>query len=120
MTAPTAATRLLCPAALDRPLGPLPLAAGTVLAGDPVAGVAVLTADDGADDGPEVGVWELTPGTVTDVETDEVFVVLAGAGSVTFADGSSIELAPGVVVRLRAGDATTWVVTETLRKVYVA
>ena len=31
-----------------------------------------------------------------------------------------VALAPGVVVRLRAGERTTWVVTEALRKVYVA
>ncbi len=30
------------------------------------------------------------------------------------------ELGPGAAVRLRAGERTTWVVTETLRKVYVA
>lgn len=68
----------------------------------------------------EVGIWELTPGVVTDVESDEVFVVVAGRGAVIFADGSSIELRPGTVVRLVAGDRTTWEITETLRKVYLA
>ncbi|SDO08224.1 hypothetical protein SAMN05660199_01291 [Klenkia soli] len=111
----TADARLLSPAAAAEPLEELPLAEGTVLAGAPRAGHRTLL-----DDGTAVGVWELTTGTVTDVEVDEVFVVLAGAGSVTFADGSAVLLAPGVVVRLRAGDATTWVVTETVRKVYVA
>jgi len=46
--------------------------------------------------------------------------VLAGAGSVTFADGSAITLRPGVLVRLHEGDRTTWEVTERLRKLYVA
>ena len=68
----------------------------------------------------EVGVWEMAPGTEEDTEVDEVFVVLAGRGSVTFADGEVVALAPGVVVRLRAGERTTWTVTETMRKVYVA
>ena len=68
----------------------------------------------------EVGLWEMAPGTDHDTEVDEVFVVLAGRGTVAFGDGEIIELAPGVAVRLRAGERTTWTVTETLRKVYVA
>jgi uncharacterized protein len=68
----------------------------------------------------EIGVWEMAPGTDHDTEVDEVFVVLAGRGTVTFEDGEVVELGPGVAVRLRAGERTTWVVTETLRKVYVA
>ena len=69
----------------------------------------------------EVGVWEMTPGTATDVEVDEVFVVLAGSATVSFDDdGEQVELAPGSVVRLRAGERTTWVVRETIRKIYVA
>ena len=67
----------------------------------------------------EVGLWEAGPGTDTDVEADEVFVVLSGAGTVTFEDGSAITLLPGVLVQLRAGDRTTWEVTERLRKLYV-
>ena len=68
----------------------------------------------------EVGLWEMAPGVDDDTEVDEVFVVLAGRGRVSFEDGSVVELAPGVAVRLHAGDRTTWTVTETLRKVYVA
>lgn len=70
--------------------------------------------------GMEVGVWEMTPGVMTDVEADEVFVVVAGSGSVEFADGSpTLHLGPGSVVRLKAGTSTVWTVTETLRKVYL-
>lgn len=68
----------------------------------------------------EVGLWEAGPGTDVDTEVDEVFLVLAGAGTVTFADGSAIALRPGVLVHLRHGDRTTWVITERLRKLYVA
>ncbi len=70
--------------------------------------------------GATVGTWEMAPGTDHDTEVDEVFVVLAGRGTVTFEDGEVVELGPGTAVRLRAGERTTWVVTETLRKVYVA
>jgi uncharacterized cupin superfamily protein len=70
--------------------------------------------------GLEFGVWEMRPGTETDVEADEVFVVLSGRGTIDFPrTGRRIDLAPGDVVRLSAGDETVWTVTETLRKVYV-
>ena len=68
----------------------------------------------------EVGLWEAGPGTDVDTEGDEVFLVLSGAGSVSFADGSAIQLRPGVLVRLQEGDRTTWEITERLRKLYVA
>ena len=54
-----------------------------------------------------------------DTEVDEIFVVLSGSGAVTFEDGSQIDLKPGVVVQLRAGDRTRWTIREPLRKVYV-
>ncbi|HSO65277.1 MAG TPA: hypothetical protein VLQ78_09270 [Ornithinibacter sp.] len=50
----------------------------------------------------------------------EVFVVLAGRGGATFPDGERIDPAPGVAVALRAGERTVWVVTERLRKIWVA
>ena len=67
----------------------------------------------------EVGLWGMEPGTDHDTEVDEVFVVLAGRGTVTFEDGEVVELRPGTAVRLRAGERTEWIVTETLRKMYV-
>lgn len=67
----------------------------------------------------EVGVWEHPVGTSTDIETDEVFVVLSGSGRVLLADGRVLELRPGTVGVLTAGTPTTWQVDETLRKVWV-
>lgn len=93
-----------------------PLDPATVVDGTPEAGSRALAAVAGV----EVGVWEMSPGTATDVEVDEVFVVLSGAATVSFEDGESVELGPGSVVRLRSGEHTTWVVRETLRKIYVA
>ena len=46
--------------------------------------------------------------------------MLSGAGTVTFDDGSAIELRPGVLVRLHDGDRTTWTITERLRKLWLA
>ena len=68
----------------------------------------------------EVGLWEAGPGTDVDTESDEAFLVLAGAGLVEFEDASTLELRPGTLVRLHAGDRTTWHITERLRKLYVA
>jgi uncharacterized cupin superfamily protein len=67
-----------------------------------------------------IGVWEISPSVSTDVEADEFFIVLSGAATVAFADGSPpLHLEPGSIGRLAAGSATTWTVTKTLRKVYV-
>ena len=98
------------------PLDGLPLADDDVVHGSPVARLRALDELGGV----EVGVWEITPGTVRDTEVDEVFVVLSGAGTVAFEDGEVLALAPGTAVRLRAGERTTWTVTSPLRKIWVA
>jgi uncharacterized cupin superfamily protein len=83
----------------------------------------------------EVGVWEMSVGAMSDVETDEVFVVIAGRATVRFdrdpilgetvpnetvPNETVLQLAPGSVARLAAGQRTVWTVTETLRKIYIA
>jgi hypothetical protein len=77
---------------------------------------------------------------MSDVETDEVFVVIAGRATVRFdrdpilgetvpnetvpnetvPNETVLQLAPGSVARLAAGQRTVWTVTETLRKIYIA
>jgi uncharacterized cupin superfamily protein len=99
-------------------LTPEPLPADTVRAGAPsTAAIALTTLGD-----VEVGVWEMTPGTATDTESDEVFVVLSGRATIAFTSPElpPVEVGPGAVMRLAAGMRTVWTVTETLRKVYVA
>lgn len=97
------------------PLEPAPLDPGQVVSGDPtVAATEVL-----ADPTRVVGVWEHGPGTSTDVEADEVFVVLSGRATVAVEGGPTLELGSGDIGVLVAGDRTTWTVHETLRKVYV-
>ena len=87
------------------------------VAGAPRTGLIEL----GSFGGSEVGVWEMTPGTMSDVESDELFVVIAGRARVEFvATGDVIDIGPGDVVRLTAGDETFWTVTETLRKGWLA
>jgi uncharacterized protein len=84
-------------------------------AGPVSTGVGMLAATEAL----EVGVWEHPVGTSTDVETDEVFVVLSGSGRVVLANGAVLELRPGTVGVLVAGTHTTWEIDETLRKVWV-
>lgn len=94
----------------------VPVAESQVVSGSPVVGVAEL----GLLGDREYGVWEHSVGASSDVEADEVFVVLFGAATVEFSDGTAVSLGPGSVGRLREGQRTVWTVTETLRKVYIA
>lgn len=92
-----------------------------VIAGSPSAGLIEL----GSLTGVGYGVWEMSEGTASDVEADELFVVLAGSATVDIepfgdAPGTRLELRPGSVVRLFAGMRTAWTVHETLRKVWIA
>lgn len=94
----------------------LPVPSDQSVTGDPSTGTVEL----GEFRGVEFGVWEMSPGVMTDVEVDELFVVLTGAATIEFADGTApLAVTAGDVVRLAAGAHTTWTVTETLRKVYL-
>lgn len=88
-----------------------------VVEGNPRTGTAELHDFDGH----SVGVWEQSVGAMSDVEVDEIFVVLFGAATVEFVDeGRTVTLGPGSVGRLVEGQRTVWTVTETLRKIYFA
>ncbi|MET4704094.1 cupin domain-containing protein [Frigoribacterium sp. UYMn621] len=94
-----------------------PVALEQVLDGAPSTGFTTITTLGDL----EVGVWEMTVGSMRDVETDEVFVVIAGRATVSFdADDRVMDLSAGSVARLSAGERTVWTVTETIRKVYLA
>jgi uncharacterized protein len=86
-----------------------------IVSGEPTAAVFEL----GFVGGTDVGIWEMTVGVARDVEADEFFVVLSGAGLLRLGDGTEIALRPGLAVHLVAGEHTEWTITETLRKVYV-
>jgi uncharacterized cupin superfamily protein len=110
------ARHLLCAdtatAALDQPAP-----AGTqVLAGSPQCRTRTLHQHGDI----EVGLWQMTEGTVVDVEVDEVFAVLEGRGAITFSDGERVALRPGIVVRLYGGERVAWRVERSLRKLYLA
>ena len=102
--------------ALDLIIAREPVAADQVVDGTPTTGFTTVTTFGEL----EVGVWEMTDGAMQDVESDEVFVVIAGRATVTFdADDGVMNLSVGSVVRLVAGEHTVWTVTETIRKVYI-
>jgi hypothetical protein len=67
----------------------------------------------------ECGIWEHTPGTSTDVEAHEVFVVLSGTARIEVEGQPALEVGPGDVVELEAGARTVWHVEQTLRKFWV-
>ncbi|WP_328298030.1 cupin domain-containing protein [Streptomyces sp. NBC_00435] len=87
-----------------------------ILSGDPVVTGKVLWE---APDGSQVrGIWQITPGVVTDTEANELFVVVSGRATIEVEGGATLEVGPGSACVLREGDRTTWTVHETLRKAY--
>lgn len=102
----------------DAALEPVPLDPSQVIAGTPEVSELVLSESD---DGRVLrGIWQMTPGAVTDTEADELFVVLSGRATIDFEDGTALEVGPGDVALLTEGTKTRWTVHETLRKVYQA
>jgi uncharacterized protein len=100
----------------DVRLSPDELDPAQILAGSPrVSSIELWSSPDGTQ---SRGIWEITPGTVTDVERDEIFVVLSGRATVEVEGGATIELVPGSVCLLADGAKTIWIIHETLRKVY--
>ena len=96
-----------------------PVANAQVVEGSPQTGWVELASSEQG----EWGVWEMTPGAMSDVEVDETFVVVAGHATLErHLDDQLVveELFPGVCVTLIAGEETIWRVSKTLRKVYFA
>ncbi|MDX6739163.1 cupin domain-containing protein [Actinocorallia sp. A-T 12471] len=68
--------------------------------------------------GVDRGIWEIGPGVATDVEADEMFVVIEGRATIEIEGGPTLEVGPGDVCVFDKGARTTWHVHERLRKVY--
>ena len=97
-------------------LDPGDLDPASIVGGSPETREALLWSSD---DGRILrGVWEITEGVVTDVEEDELFVVVSGRATVEVEGGETLELEPGTLGILARGARTTWTVHETLRKVF--
>ena len=100
---------------LDSELDAAPLDPSTILSGSPeVFHKGIYEGDD-----VTIGIWQHGVGTSSDVEADEVFVVLSGRATIEIHDGPTLEVGPGDVCSYPPGAVSTWTVHETLRKVYV-
>ncbi|MCX4991679.1 MULTISPECIES: cupin domain-containing protein [unclassified Streptomyces] len=100
----------------DAELEPEPLDPAQIVSGDPAVTGKVLW--ESADGKQLRGIWQITPGVVTDTEANELFVVVSGRATIEVEGGDVIEVGPGDAAFLREGDRTTWTVHETLRKAY--
>ncbi len=88
------------------------------------AGVDVTTAfaELGSIGGADYGLWEMSVGSMRDVEGDEVFLVISGTGRIEFEESTrpDIDMAPETLVRLSDGEKTRWTITEApLRKLFI-
>jgi uncharacterized cupin superfamily protein len=99
-------------------LEPVALDPSQVVAGTPQVSELVLS--ESADGRVVRGIWQMTPGVVTDTEADELFVVLSGRATIEFEDGTVLNVGPGDAALLTACAKTRWTIHETLRKVYQA
>ncbi|MGV1036950.1 MAG: cupin domain-containing protein [Candidatus Nanopelagicales bacterium] len=91
-----------------------PVDPAQVVDGQPAAGVVEFAVA-----GMDCGLWQHTAGISTDVEADEVFVVISGRARIEVEGGPTLDVGPGDVVHLEAGAKTSWTVAETLRKFWV-
>lgn len=87
------------------------------ISGEPVESVHVFH-DDGRG---RAGVWECTPGSFDSARRGdtELMHFVAGAGTITSADGTVFEIRPGAVIVAPDGWSGVWDIRETARKVYV-
>ncbi len=86
------------------------------LTGMPVESFHVLHRDANG----RSGIWECTPGRFDSARTGdtELMHFIAGAGTITSADGTVHQIFPGVVLVAPDGWRGTWDIRETVRKVY--
>ena len=78
-----------------------PLDSSQVVSGNPQVSTYELLDSDAL----AVGIWQHTAGVSTDVEVDEIFVVLSGRATIEVAGGPTLEVGPGDVGVLEAGVA---------------
>jgi uncharacterized protein len=111
---PAVPTFAFDPATIE--LEPSPLDPSQVVEGDPQVAERLMWSS--ADGRRHRGVWQHTPGVSTDVEVDEMFVVVSGRATIEIEGGPTLDVGAGDVGVLEAGARTRWTVHETLRKVF--
>jgi uncharacterized cupin superfamily protein len=76
-----------------------------------------------ADEGLQAGLWK--PGDVAnqpielELVADETFLVLEGCGELRVDSGEGLELRPGMMVSLRKGARTSWLVDADFKEFWV-
>jgi len=99
----------------DSELDSAPLDPAAIISGAPeVFHKGIYEGDD-----VTVGIWQHGVGVSSDVEADEIFIVLSGRATIEIENGPTLEVGPGDVCSYPPGIVSTWTVHETIRKVYV-
>jgi uncharacterized cupin superfamily protein len=76
-----------------------------------------------ADDDVQAGLWK--PGPLAGVPIDltltahETFLVLDGSGQITVDGAAPLQLEPGIMVSLRKGATTRWLVDEAFKELWI-
>jgi uncharacterized protein len=90
---------------------------------DPIAGNSKsdgVLLHKGPDNSPEVGLWQVTPGTwPLSIPRDELCHFVSGRATYTHEGGEVIEVSAGTVVLFPGGWKGTCTVHETMRNVYM-
>lgn len=101
---------------LVQDLEPEALDPDQVVSGDPQVSSITLYRDETG----EAGLWQITPGEVTDVEVEESFLVIHGRAIIEYSDGRTFTVGPGDTHRFTGGEQTNWKVESTLLKAWWA
>lgn len=99
--------------AADMQLQVFPTAPERLTPGTEIKAAQLWSREDG---GEVVAVWEMTPGTLTDVQGNEAFVILSGRARIDFPDGRSFEAGSGEAIVIAPGDVCSFTALETVRK----
>jgi len=76
----------------DADLEPDPLDPSQIIAGSPEVSGKVLWESE---DGRQIrGIWQITPGTVSDTEANELFVVVSGRATIAVEGGDTFDVGP--------------------------
>lgn len=65
------------------------------------------------------GIWEAEPGVHREYGGPETVVILQGRATVEGSSGTTVDVGPGDLVVVDAGEQTIWTVHEKIRKVFV-
>jgi hypothetical protein len=99
-------------------LEPDPLDPEQVVRGNPETSSLTLAESEDGDE--TCGFWRCTPGTMTDTEVEESFLIITGEARVEFEDGRDLTFGPGDTHTFAGGEKTVWTVRETVLKAYWA